>query len=64
MTILSIMFSTTLSMLPLDEYGHLNTAALREQAGCSQAIPRTAVVEVYSHGIEYEVRVQCKVRRD
>ena len=66
MNIVTIVFSTTISMLPLDEYGHLNTAALREQAGCgqgNQAVGKT-VVEVYSRGIEYEVRVQCKVRRD
>ena len=64
--IITIVFFTTVSMLPLDEYGHLNTAALRAQAGCgqgSQAVGRT-IVEVYSRGIEYEVRVQCKVRRD
>ena len=62
--IVTIVFSATLSMLPLDEYGRLNTAALRELAGCANAIPRTAIVEVYSRGVEYEVRVQCKVRRD
>ena len=64
MSIVTLAFSATLSMLPLDDYGRLNTAALRELAGCANAIPRTAIVEVYSHGIEYEVRVQCKVRRD